>query len=368
MPPPTTSDALLEVIRRSGLVDEASLRTHLASRPLPAEPCECLEGLVEAGLVTGYQARLLLRGQAERFLIGDFKVQRPLGEGGMGKVYLAERRSQPQRVAIKLLRRDQAHDEAARERFTREARAVVVMDHPNIVRIHEIHTRDASPYVVLEYVEGESLQQVLDREGKLPYPRAVTYALQVARGLEHAHDRGVVHRDVKPENLRVTGDGVVKILDLGLARFIEDEEDAHAERQYGRVVVGSPDFVAPEQVRRRLDPRSDIYGLGATLYTLLVGRAPFAGLSRAEKLLAHAMWPAEPPHRLDPAIPAGLSACVMRMMAKEPDQRHATFAEVIEALSPWAKQAGARPPRRWLVVAAAFAAAVAAAWGTWCAL
>jgi serine/threonine-protein kinase len=229
-----------------------------------------------------------------------------------------------------------------RERFAREGRAVAALDHPNVVRLYDVGQDGGTHYLVMEYVEGRSLEAVLRQDGRLPLHQAVDYVMQVAAGLQHAHERGIVHRDVKPANLLVDTTGTVKILDMGLARFHADAEDRLTERTGGGI-LGSPDYVAPEQASHQLDTRTDVYSLGATLYALLTGEPPFCGGSVAEKIAAHRTRPVVPPHRHDPSIPLGLSQVVVRTLEKDPADRYQTPAEVIEALAPFARQEDPRP-------------------------
>jgi serine/threonine protein kinase len=221
------------------------------------------------------------------------------------------------------------------ERFQREARAAAALDHPNIVRVHDVSVSPEGALLVMEYIEGKNLQQVLD-EGPLPCQTAVGYAIQTAAGLQHAHERGIIHRDVKPANLLVDRNGVVKILDMGLARFL-DKEDRLTQVVNDGALLGTADYMSPEQgmANTTIDSRTDIYSLGVTLYALTCGRAPFEG-STTQKLLAHQMRDAVPAHKVRPQVPKALSAVVAKMMAKKPEARYATVADVIEALRPWA--------------------------------
>ncbi len=333
--PPTRLPDLLALVRASGLVDEARLQTLLESEGLPDDPVQALDALVRAGLLTAFHACHLRQGRFRGFVLGPYRVLQPLGKGGMGLVYLAEHRTLGQRVALKVLRTDLPCSPGALERFYREGRAAAALDHPNIVRVQDVcRSDDDHHFLAMEYVEGKSLEDVIQEEGRLSLARAVDYALQVARGLGHAHERGLVHRDIKPGNLLLDRQGTVKILDMGLARFYTDKDDKLTER-VGGGILGSPDYIAPEQALNKLDTRSDIYSLGATLYCLLLGRPPFPFNTARQKLLAHQMNRVTPPHCQDANIPPELSAAVVRMLAREPDARYQTIDEVIAALEPW---------------------------------
>ncbi len=370
--PPATLAELLALVRASGLVDEAKLKVPLEAQGLPDDPGLALDALVQAGLLTRFHAWNLRQGKYRGFLLGPYKVLRPLGKGGMGLVYLAEHTSLPRRVAVKLLRTDLAGKSGIVERFQREGRTASALDHPNIVRIYDLCHGDEGHFLVMEYVEGRSLEDLVREKGPLSVRQAVDYCLQVASALQHAHERGVVHRDIKPANLLLVAGGTVKVLDMGLARFYADSSDNLTER-LGGGVLGSPDYIAPEQALGQLDIRCDIYSLGATLYMLLVGHPPFAFGSVADKLRAHQAHAVVPPHTRNPAIPAGLSAVVVRMLAKGPAARFQAPAEVIAALQPWSSGAEQPVPatrRRWgraAVVAVTATATVLAAgllaWG-----
>lgn len=331
----TSAESVLEAVRKSGLIDAITLQAHLAKQPNQQDSEQLLEGLVRVGLLTRFHARLLLQGKYLGFLLGPYKVLRPLGKGGVGLVYLAEHTGLRRQVAIKLLANDHAADLGITQRFQREARAAAALDHPNIVRLHDLCSEGPLQFLVLEYVEGISLEDMLQRSGRLPVKKAVRFALQVARGLQHAHERGIVHRDIKPANILVTKDEVVKILDMGLARFVADRSDNVTERLGGNVILGSPDYIAPEQALGQLDVRSDIYSLGATLYAMLLGQPPFAAPTRTQKLLAHQVRAVTPPHLQDPKIPPKLSAVVLKALAKNPIDRIATPEEFIQLLTPW---------------------------------
>jgi hypothetical protein len=382
MPAPGSTDDFLHLLRKSMLLSEERLRDYLERAPeLPAAPRSAARRLVKDGLISAFQAEQLLGGRYKGFFLlgGQYKVVEPLGRGGMGAVYLCEHLKLERQVAVKVLHREAAQDKLTLERFQREARASAALDHPNVVRVHDVNVSPDGSLLVMEYVEGKNLQQVLDEEGPLPYPVAVGYVSQAAAGLQHAHERGIIHRDVKPANLLLDRHGVVKVLDMGLARFL-DKEDGLTQVVGG--VVGTADYMSPEQAipDEGVDARTDVYSLGVTLYALTCGRTPFAG-STTQKLIAHQLRDAVPAHKVCPDMPRALSAVVARMMAKCREARYSTAAEVIEALAPWADApppsgsgrhaAPARRPSPWvrtLVGGAAGLLLVAAALGLWLAL
>ena len=254
----------------------------------------------------------------------------------MGAVYLGEHLDLHRKVAIKVLAPGRGEDQRlALERFLREARSAAALDHPNIVRIFDVARHNDSPYLVMEHVEGETLQQTLDRDGRVPFEMAAEYIAQAAAGLQHAHEKGFVHRDIKPGNLMRDRFGAVKVLDMGLARTASDKDKLTEKLDEG-AVVGTADFIAPEQAINspNVDGRADIYSLGATLYTLIIGKTPFDG-NTTQKLMQHQLKPAPEMLAANAGLPPELSAVVSKMLAKKPADRFNTAAEVIAALAPW---------------------------------
>src|SRR4051794_21208686 len=255
-----------------------------------------------------------------------YRVLGLLGVGGMGAVYKAEHLKMGRPVALKTISPALTDRPGAVERFDREVRAAAALSHPNIVAAYDADQAGRLHFLIMEYVEGESLDRVVATRGPLPVAEACDAVRQAALGLQHAHDRGMVHRDVKPQNLMRTPDGRVKVLDFGLARFAGDA--AAAGRTETGCVMGTPDYMAPEQAlsTRRADGRADLYSLGCTLYFLLTGRPPFPGESITEKLLHHQQTQPRPVETLRPDVPPGLAAVVRTMMAKRPDDRFLTPA------------------------------------------
>ncbi len=241
------------------------------------------------GLLTTFQAEQFLQGKWRRFTIGKYKVLERLGSGGMGSVYLCEHKLMRRRVAVKVLPSAKAEDTSSLERFYREARAVAALDHPNIVRAYDIDQDDKLHFLVMEHVDGCSLQEIIKKTGPMDVLRACHYIRQAALGLQHAHETaGLVHRDIKPGNILVDRNGIVKILDMGLARFFHDEDDM-LTKKFEENVLGTADYLAPEQAldSHSVDIRADIYSLGATFYFCLTGRTPFAEGTVAQKLIWH---------------------------------------------------------------------------------
>ncbi|HEX5272201.1 MAG TPA: serine/threonine-protein kinase, partial [Gemmataceae bacterium] len=247
MPAPTTTDEFLDLVRKSGIVDEKRLNAYLtrlrAAGPVPPEPAKFAGLLVRDGILTHFQAEQVCQGKWRRFTIGKYKVLERLGAGGMGSVYLCEHKLMRRRVAVKVLPTAKADDPSSLERFYREARAVAALDHPNIVRAYDIDQDDKLHFLVMEYVDGSSLQDIIKKAGPMDVTRAAHYMRQSAMGLQHAHESaGLVHRDVKPGNILVDRTGTVKILDMGLARFFHDEEDV-LTKKYDENVLGTADYL-----------------------------------------------------------------------------------------------------------------------------
>jgi serine/threonine-protein kinase len=329
---PASSADLLDLIRKSHILPAEQLAALPALADLPAEPTKAATALVRAGFVTKFQATQLLAGRHKGFRVGPYVIHDLLGRGGMGAVYLGVHLELQRKVAIKVLAPGTGEDQRlALERFLREACAAAALDHPNIVRIFDVARHNESPYLVMEYVDGETLQQTLDREGRVPHDVAAEYVAQAAAGLQHAHEKGFVHRDIKPGNLIRDRFGTVKVLDMGLARSASDKDKLTEKLDEG-AVVGTADFIAPEQAINSpdVDGRADIYSLGATLFTLVCGKTPFDG-NTTQKLMQHQMKAAPPLT----GVPAELTALVARMLEKKPGARFQTAAEVIAALAPW---------------------------------
>src|SRR5262245_15672877 len=250
MPVPVTSEQLLELIRKSGLLAADRLDPFLHSHPEArgASPSDVTRLLVERGLLTHFQAEQFLLGKWRGFTIGKYKVLERLGSGGMGAVYLCEHLRMRTKVAVKVLPIIKAQDPAALGRFYREARAAGLLDHPNIVRAHDIDQDGDLHYLVMDYVDGVNLQYLVARlTGPLSVERACHYIYQAAHGVRHAYENGLTHRDIKPANLLLDRGGTIKLLDMGLARFYEDHQDLLTIKYDDNNVLGTADYVSPEQ-------------------------------------------------------------------------------------------------------------------------
>ncbi len=294
--------------------------------------------LVKREKITQWQLDNILAGKYKGFFLGAYKLLRVLGAGGMSSVYLAEHSILQRQVAIKVLPKSRVTSESSYlERFLLEAQAAAALDHPNIVCAYDVDNEGGSIYyLVMEYVKGTDLLSLVKKEGPLDIYKAADYMRQAAIGLQHAHDAGLIHRDMKPANLLVNEQGVVRILDLGLARFT-DEKRASLTVAYDENVLGTADYLAPEQARNShtVDSRADIYGLGCTFYCLLVGHVPFPEGTLPQRIWAHQK---KMPKRIQderPEVPDDLAEICWRMMAKDPNDRQQTATEVADDLTEW---------------------------------
>jgi serine/threonine protein kinase len=337
-----TSETFFEHVRKSGLLDEARLTSFRGTFPqgLPFEPRELADAFIRAGLLSKFQTEAILRGKWKGLVIGGkYRLVEMLGAGGMGAVYLCEHVRMRRLVALKMLPDEQMGMPGALERFEREARAAAALQHPHIVQAYDLDQDGNKHFLVMEYIEGMNLQQFVERNGRLAPVRAAHYVAQAALGLQHANNAGLVHRDIKPSNLLIDRTGTVKILDMGLARFFRDSSDNITAQYDEKSVLGTADFIAPEQALHSsdVDIRADIYSLGATFYFLLTAKKPFGEGTVTQKLLWHQLREVPSPRESNPAVTKELAGVVMRMMAKQPDERYQTPHAVADALAPWTR-------------------------------
>ncbi|MEX2212331.1 MAG: serine/threonine-protein kinase, partial [Gaiellaceae bacterium] len=284
-------------------------------------------------------------------------MERRLGRGGMADVYLAHDEELDRPVAVKVLA-SLGEDEEARQRFMREARLAARLGHPNVVTVYDVGEHEGAPCIVMEYVEGETLADLIARRGRLPADEVVRLAAQACAGLQHAHDAGLVHRDVKPQNLLVRADGTLKISDFGIARAAEGGTQVTT----AGTILGTVGYLAPEQLTDgAVTPAADLYGLGAVLYEALTGRPPLKVLTLADLPRAHTQ-PIEPVRALAPETPPALEAVVMQALARRPEERPGSAAELARLLGeplthepPTVRLRQARRPGRnvWVPIAVA---------------
>ncbi|WP_193789063.1 serine/threonine protein kinase, partial [Zavarzinella formosa] len=339
----------------------------------------CAE-LVQRNWITAYQQAQLLSGNGEKLIIGSYRLQLPIGEGGMGMVFKAIQPKLDRCVALKIIRPQVL---AARpeilSRFHREARAIAQLHHPNLVILFDADESNGTHYIAMEYVEGQTFEKMVRSNGPMGIRQACEYIRQSAIGLQHAYEVGLVHRDIKPSNILVaqrplggasTGNssmrlsrpalvtirdrerqqqggsagklsqswGTVKILDMGLARLTDPDEDqqgsGHTPLTRAGALLGTPDFIAPEQARdaRKVDIRADIYSLGCTFYYLLTGKPPFPGGTDVQKLIRHQTEKPFPVEDLRPGIPGEVLQILGRMLEKRPEDRYATPQQLADAV------------------------------------
>ncbi len=263
--------------------------------------------------------------------IPGFRVKRKIGSGAMATVYLAKQLSLDRPVAIKILPKRLSANRNFIERFYKEGRAAARLNHPNIVNAYDVGRAGEHHYFVMEYVEGQTLSDRIAGAGRIEEREAVRIVAQVALALKHAHERGFIHRDIKPKNIMITREGVVKLADLGLARAISDKEAAEAEA--GRA-YGTPYYISPEQIRgeKEIGPSSDIYGLGATFYHMVTGRVPFEGKNPSEVMHRHLKQELTPPDHLNPKLSASVAQVIEMMMAKAVRDRYQSDDDLLEDL------------------------------------
>lgn len=341
MADPRTSRFWLASIQ-SGLLDTGRLTA--CWEGIPPDKREILEHLdrrlarqaVQQNYLTLWQAQQLLAGRTSGFQVDRYLLLDLIGHGGMGRVYLARDTRLSRLVALKILAPERMSNPRAIARFQREARVGAQLQHENLVRIYDFGESNGRFFLVMEYIEGKTIGALINQDGPISPQVAAQLARQIALGLEHAHRKGLIHRDVNPYNVLVTHDGIAKLADLGLA--IDLAEEGRVTRE--GATVGTFDYVAPEQARHShaADIRSDIYSLGCTLYHMIAGQVPFPGPSLPEKLFAHQALEPTPLRQIIPDVPMELAEIVQRMMRKQPEQRYSTPLQVAQALEPFIEE------------------------------
>ncbi len=348
----STFEEWLAALQSSGLLSAAQVEevARLGRSRRWQEWDELFEILARRRLVSIYAGRKILQGKGGDLSFGPFVLLDKLGEGGMGKVYRARRQSDGTVVALKIVRPHLLNHPLIRRRYEREVAAALSLNHPNIVRVYEAGEHEGRHYLAMEFIDGIDLSRLGKEYRPLAIPEACEYIRQAALGLHHAHERGFVHRDIKPSNIIVAGErhlpqavepAVAKILDMGLVRAIGAAEEGIAPLELTRegVVVGTPDYMAPEQAKnsRQVDIRADVYSLGCTLYFLLAGRPPFAEGTAIEKILKHQLDPVPPLREYRPDVPPEVEKLVLQMLAKRPEERPSSAQEVARELERWCR-------------------------------
>ena len=331
---PALSTDLVKALQAHGLLSPEQLRHAAELAAIYPEAGKLARDLIDRGWLTRYQVTELSKGRGKELVVGQYRLLEPLGKGGMGQVFRAHHTVLHRVVALKLILPERLGNAQAAERFMREARAAALLSHPNIVGIHDASRVGDTLYLAMEFLPGSSLDAYLEQHGPLPVREACDCIRQAALGLQHAHEKGLVHRDIKPGNLLRTDSGQVKVLDLGLALVLE----ATRLTQDGET-FGTPDYMAPEQVTNahEVDTRADVYSLGCTLYHLLAGQVPFANAppNAYIRMNLRVLQDPQPIEECRPEVPAALAAVVRRMMARRPEDRYQTPGEVADALLPF---------------------------------
>ncbi len=330
-----TTAQLTNALEKSGLLTADRITDCFEKAAIPLEttlPEAVAKQLVRSGHLTQFQAQLALSGKASSLVIGSYMVLEKIGQGGMGQVYKVRHKTMKREVALKVI---PVKDETSRRRFQREVEAAAQLNHPNIVTAYDAGEFKGTHYLVMEYITGTDLSSLVKTEGPFSLKSAVGYILQVAQGLSFAHSQGIVHRDIKPANLLLADSGLVKILDMGIARFDDSNNAMNTDAALTGtgILMGTIDYMSPEQAMdsKNADARSDIYSLGCTLYFLTTGRAMFETDTIVKRLMAHqsAIIP-----RISHAD-LGLQQILEKMTAKQPEQRYASCEQLIAELQVW---------------------------------
>jgi serine/threonine protein kinase len=328
-------DTLLEQAVQAGLLttDDVNGARAPLSKEKQDSTQDVLAELVRRGKVTRFQASQILKGKIKALVLGSYILLEPLGHGGMGVVFRARHTLMERTAAIKLLPPTLNKNPENVKRFLREVKAAAQLEHPNIVQAYDAGTANGRYFLAMECVQGITLDRVIKQRGRLPVSTAVDYIVQIGRGLAYAHQRNVIHRDIKPANLIVGPTQKVQILDLGLARIIE-ENNKRISLTGIQTSMGTVDFMAPEQAleMKKADARSDIYSLGCTLYYIIRGDVMYAGAPSTQRMMAHQQQ--MPPSLCEgrPDVPLKLDAVYQRMVAKRPDDRYQTMNAVLTDL------------------------------------
>jgi serine/threonine-protein kinase len=337
--------SLLDELRASDLLRAEQLE-QLARLPVAEDrdPRALARHIRQRGWLTRFQLTELLNGRGKQLHVGPYVLLDRLGEGGMGQVYKAQHQHMQRVVALKVIRKDRLSHPKAVLRFQREVQAAAQLSHANIVMAYDAGEADGTHFLSMEYVEGRDLYQLVHEAGPLPVAQACDCIRQAALGLHHAHSRGIVHRDIKPQNLLLTSTppATVKVLDMGLSRWRQALTEEERGLTRDGAVLGTVDFMAPEQARNAhaADGRADLYSLGCTLHYLLTGHRPFHAESTPELLLKHQVDEAPPVDSFCPDVPPGVAAVVRKLLAKRPENRYQTAAELAAALEPFCGAVG----------------------------
>jgi eukaryotic-like serine/threonine-protein kinase len=325
---------LLSVIRGSGVLGDrvlADIKSKIIQGDYPLDSVDLAERLVKDKVITTFQAKRFLSNKPQGLIVGRYIILDRIGSGSMGRVYKAHHQLMDRVVALKIIAPEIASNDRVVARFQREMKLVGRLDHPNVVRAYDADQIQKILYIVMEYVSGRSLSERL-KKGPIPAAEMVDYAAQVAMGLGHAHEQGIVHRDIKPSNILITDERRVKVLDLGLGVLMEADGAATFATADG-IAVGTVDYMSPEQAcGREVDGRSDLYGLGCSMYHLMTGKLPFPGDSPIERLGKRISGRHVPITEHLPDLPAPFIKVLDKLLAHKPHERYATAVDAAEAL------------------------------------
>ena len=336
MPKRVSASEFLSALEGSGVLPESKwqeVRDRYGPGTDPDDPSDLARQLVQEGALTPFQARRLLKGK-RGLVFGRYILLDHIGQGARGRVFKARHRLMDRMVAVKVISTDPAVSRSSVPRFFREMKIVALLDHPNVVRAIDADEHEGRLYIVMEYLEGENLEQVFAHRGRLPPNEVIAYMAQACRGLAHAHEKGVIHRDVKPTNLFLVNTGVVKVLDLGFGELVGQAQQAGNvfDTDEG-ILVGTTDFMSPEQIKyKAIDARTDLFSLGCTMYRLLTGLYAFPGETREDRLVKRIRERHVPITDVRPDLPSSLVRIVDRLLAARPDDRFSSAAEAAEAL------------------------------------
>ncbi len=266
-------------------------------------------------------------------LDGRYELIELIGVGGMADIYKAKDLTEDRIVAVKILKNEFAASEDFLRRFRNESKAIALLSHPNIVKIFDVGFTEKIQYIVMEYIDGITLTEYIERQGVLKWRDAVHFTVQILRALQHAHDRGIVHRDIKSQNVMLLSDGTIKVMDFGIARFNRETDKTMSEK-----AIGSVHYISPEQARGEVtDEKSDIYSVGVMLYEMLTGKKPFDGDNPVSIALKHMQATPKRMTEINPSIPEGLEEITMKAMQKEPSKRYQTAGEMIKDIEEFKK-------------------------------
>lgn len=345
-----TGQSFLNGLKQSGLVEADrydALLAELESAGVSFDDSKALsDALIARRTLTEWQAEQLLQGRHKGFVLGRYRLLSLLGTGEMSAVFLAKHMMMDRLSAIKVLPGNRVKDTSYLGRFYREAKAVAALNHPNIIRAYDVDRQEGGGaeihFLVMEYVPGKTIEKLLEERGPLDATIAADWFRQAAAGLAHAHQAGLVHRDVKPGNLLVDEQGCVKLLDLGLARFFKSSDEESLTLKHDEKVLGTADYLAPEQAidSHTVDSRADIYALGCTFFAALTGHPPYTDGTLVQRLLAHQTKPIPSIRTERPDVPEAIEAIIHRMMAKKPEDRYQTADEVHDAILSWLAESG----------------------------